>query len=114
MKAYFSKKWIFIYVMLCLLFIYVVFSYTHKIEEPDYGVSVKILSDKELVSASNSSEDARKKTKAYSYLSLVDGVLEKHKTWAQCEKRVKGKSGVKFRKTISDKDESEIIKKWGM
>lgn len=58
---------------------------------------------------------SKSKKPAYSYLSLVDGVLEKHKTWAECEKRVRGvKGGVKFQKAISEEDEKEIVKNWGI
>ena len=53
------------------------------------------------------------KGKAYSYLSLVHGVLKIDKTWAECEKRVKGVKGdVKFKKATSSEEEKEIIKEW--
>ncbi len=52
--------------------------------------------------------------KAYSYLSLIDGKLNKDTTWAECEKRVKGVKGAKFKKSISAEDEAEIIKSWGL
>lgn len=58
-------------------------------------------------------QKSRKGTKAYSYLSLVDGELEIHKTWAECEKRVKGRSDVKFKKSLSEDDENKIKKSWG-
>ncbi len=45
---------------------------------------------------------------AYSYVSYVDGVLSVDKTWAECEKRVKGKSAAKFKKSFSVEDESRI------
>lgn len=51
---------------------------------------------------------------AYSYLSLVDGVLEIHKTWAECEARVKGVKGAKFKKSLNKEDEQDIIKEWGL
>ncbi len=61
----------------------------------------------------------KKKTKskknfpAYSYISLVNGVFKKHKTWTECEKEVKGIKGkVKFKKTESEEDEREIMKEW--
>jgi ribonuclease HI len=60
------------------------------------------------------SDNERRKARAYSYLSLVDGKLEKHDNWPDCEARVKGKSDVKFRKSISAKDEIEIMKSWGL
>ncbi|MDE2116838.1 MAG: ribonuclease HI [Patescibacteria group bacterium] len=52
--------------------------------------------------------------KAYSYLSLVDGVFETHKTWAQCEARVKGVRGARFKKSVSAEDEADIIRSWGL
>jgi len=54
----------------------------------------------------------RSHQKAYSYVSLVDGRIETHKTWADCENRVKGVSGAKYKKTINKKDEEGIIKDW--
>jgi len=53
----------------------------------------------------------RAKQKAYSYLSLVGGVVVKHTTWVECEQRVKGQKA-KFRKSLSAEDEAEIIASW--
>ena len=56
---------------------------------------------------------ARKKTgssaKAFSYVSMVDGKIETHKTWTECEARVKGKSKARFKKATSQSDEAEVI-----
>lgn len=52
-----------------------------------------------------------KKGKAYSYVSLVDGKVLVHATWAECEKRVKGKKA-KYKKSFSKEDESELILLW--
>jgi ribonuclease HI len=52
--------------------------------------------------------------KAHSYLSLVGGKLMRHKTWGECEKRVKGVSGAKFKKAVSAEDEKDIMKSWGV
>lgn len=59
---------------------------------------------------------ARRPTKAaaYSYLSLVDGQLMRHRTWAECESRVKGRSGAKFKKATSAGDEASILEAWGV
>lgn len=54
------------------------------------------------------------KTAAYSYLSLVDGTLMRHTTWAECESRVKGRSGAKFKKATSAADEVAIMQAWGV
>lgn len=55
----------------------------------------------------------RSKMPAYSYLSLVNGELRRHKQWAECEACVSGLSGVKYRKAISLEDEQKIIEEWG-
>lgn len=57
--------------------------------------------------------EMKKKAKAYSYISLVDGKVQTHRTWADCKERVDGESGARFRKAISKEDQDEIIKSWG-
>jgi ribonuclease HI len=54
------------------------------------------------------------KTKAYSYLSVVDGVPMRHATWAECEQRVKGRSGARYKKTTSAAEEGAILRDWGV
>lgn len=49
---------------------------------------------------------------AYSYLSLVDGSPMRHTTWAECERRVKGRSGARFKKATSAADEFAILRSW--
>jgi len=36
----------------------------------------------------------------HSYLSLVDGRPARHATWAECDRRVKGRSGARFKKAM--------------
>jgi ribonuclease HI len=55
---------------------------------------------------------ARSKATPYSYLSLVDGQLERHATWADCERRVKGRAGARFKKAMSQADEAAILREW--
>jgi len=50
---------------------------------------------------------------AYSYVSLIDGVVETYKSWAECEKRVKGAKGAKYKKVFSEIEEKELILEWG-
>ena len=57
---------------------------------------------------------AKAKAAAYSYLSVVDGVPMRHLTWAECEQRVKGRSGARFKKATSAADESAILTGWGI
>jgi ribonuclease HI len=56
---------------------------------------------------------AAKRQAAYSYLSVVGGVPMRHVTWAECEQRVKGQSGARFKKATSAADESAILSGWG-
>lgn len=53
----------------------------------------------------------KKSDKVYSYLSMVDGKIETHKTWAECEARVKGKTA-RFKKVFSKLEEENLIKEW--
>lgn len=57
---------------------------------------------------------SRSRAAAHSYLSIVDGVLMRHQTWAECEGRVKGRAGAKFKKATSATDESAILRGWGI
>ena len=38
----------------------------------------------------------------------------RHVTWAECEGRVKGQSGARFKKATSADDESAILRGWGI
>lgn len=60
--------------------------------------------------------DMKSKTpdnKIYWYLSLVNGVLTKHRTWAECEAMVKGRPA-KFKKVSSDEEAEAVKKSWGV
>ncbi len=70
--------------------------------------------DPKLLALKKTKKSSSSGVKAYSYLSLVNGKLMKHTTWAECEKNVKGVKGVKFKKSISSDDEREIIRGWGV
>jgi len=50
---------------------------------------------------------------AHSYLSVVDGQPARHATWAECERRVKGRSGARFKKAMSPAEEEAILRSWG-
>lgn len=56
--------------------------------------------------------ESRNSGKAYSYVSMVDGKIQTHKTWAECEARVSGVSGARFKKAGSLEEEREIINSW--
>ncbi len=63
--------------------------------------------------SAKSSSKSRSKLAAYSYLSLLDGKVVRHSTWAECEARVKGKPA-KFKKALSAEDEQAILSGWGV
>lgn len=54
----------------------------------------------------------RSKLPAYSYISKIGTMIELHKTWPECEARVKGRAGAKYRKTISKEDEEALVELW--
>ncbi len=64
--------------------------------------------DSNLVSKKDSSS-SRSRAKAYSYVSFVGGKIEIHKTWAECEKRVKGVRGTRYKKALDAADEQAIV-----
>ncbi len=74
-----------------------------------YGLKVLDLGHNEELKTTKYNRSA----KAYSYVSLVDGVLNIDHVWADCEKRVKGKKNPKYQKAISSAHEAEIIRGWG-
>lgn len=80
----------------------------------DYAIDVLNISIDEQKADVRAKTKSRSREKAYSYLSLVNGKPMRHATWAECEKRVKGKSGVKFKKALSPSDESAILGSWGV
>jgi ribonuclease HI len=52
--------------------------------------------------------------KAHSYLSVVDGTPMRHATWAECERRVKGRAGARFKKAMNPGDEAAILRGWNI
>jgi ribonuclease HI len=38
----------------------------------------------------------------------------RHATWAECERRVKGRSGARFKKAMSAAEEAAILRGWGI
>jgi ribonuclease HI len=69
--------------------------------------------DETLLQKKKTSKSGTPAGKAYCYLSLVDDVLMKHETWAECKARVDGKKA-KYRKAISPEHEQEILDDWGV
>lgn len=76
-----------------------------------YGVEILDFPDEEPLPEMKPKQE---KKAAFSYLSYVDGKAYRHRDWASCERRVKGKSGAKFKKAMSLEDESVILDSWGL
>ncbi len=47
------------------------------------------------------------------YLSFIDGAIEEHRSWAECEARIRGVRGSKCKKVLSKSEHIETIAKWG-
>jgi ribonuclease HI len=77
-----------------------------------YGIAIFDLPDDTTVPSRPRNSSGGRSAPAYSYLSLVDGTPMRHATWAECERRVKGRSGARFKKATSAADESAILRSW--
>lgn len=51
---------------------------------------------------------------AFSYLSYCNGEVRRHPDWPSCERLVKGRSGAKFKKAMSESEEAQILQSWGL
>ena len=82
----------------------------------DYSLPILQLPDDTALPkrSADAAPSGRSKAAAYSYLSIVDGVLMRHQTWAECEGRVKGRAGARFKKATSVAEESAILRSWGI
>lgn len=80
----------------------------------DYGLAIFDVPDDTSVPkrSAASSRGSSARAAAHSYLSLVDGKPMRHATWADCERRVKGRSGALFKKAASAADEVAILRGW--
>jgi ribonuclease HI len=73
-----------------------------------YELDITNLGHDDELKAAKSSSKSRSKAKAYSYVSKVDGVVQTHATWGECEQRVKGRTA-RFKKATSAAEEAAII-----
>ena len=60
----------------------------------------------------NKSKSSKKTGPAYSYVSAIDGEVVIHKTWVECEARVKGRKA-KYKKVFSEAEEAQLMGEWG-
>ena len=73
----------------------------------DYGLNLEKLPPPKTL------PDAKHKKQIPIYLSFVDGRLYRDKDWKDCEVRVRGVPGAKFKKVESDEEERLQIEEWG-
>ncbi len=76
----------------------------------DYSIKniLDVSHDKVLAKAKKSSS-SRSKAQAYSYISAIGGKVQVHHSWADCEKRVKGMKGARYKKALNATEEKEIV-----
>jgi ribonuclease HI len=65
-------------------------------------------------SGGNKSSGGKSSGGTAAYLSCHGGIVMRHSTWAECERRVKGQSNAKFKKVKSPVEEKETLKSWGL
>ncbi|MSU45508.1 MAG: ribonuclease HI [Candidatus Zambryskibacteria bacterium] len=69
-----------------------------------YGIDISI-------SAIPPAKKPKSKSAAYSYVSMVNGKIETHKTWEECKARVHGVNA-KYKKSVSPQDEEDIVREF--
>ncbi len=55
---------------------------------------------------------SRSKSPAFSYVSLVNGKIDIHTNWTDCEKKVKGAKGARFKKALNKQEEDDLVKEF--
>ena len=78
-----------------------------------YTIEIANLGHDEGLQRDKSALKERSKAKAYSYVSKVDGKVMTHKTWAECEARVRGKIA-RYKKALSAEDEAALIQEFSL
>lgn len=82
-------------------------------EGPLLGYEVEISALPAEVELPKGSHGRPSAKKAGFYLSLLDGRLERHSNWADCQARVHGKNA-RFKKVSSAEEEAATLKAWGL
>lgn len=77
----------------------------------DYDVEIEVSQSRKTESGQKKSKS---KAKPYAYISAIEGKVMIHKTWPDCEARVKGKSNARFKKVFSPDEQRDLIKAWSM
>jgi ribonuclease HI len=64
--------------------------------------------------AASRSMSGRPASGGQQYLSFVDGILARHATWGECERRVRGVRSARYKKVRNASEEQETLAKWGV
>jgi ribonuclease HI len=75
----------------------------------DYSIDLSVIIANRTKKTVKEVAKDRSKKPAHSYISMINGDIQIHKTWKECEARVKGARGAKFKKSLSAADEKTII-----
>jgi len=73
-----------------------------------YGLDIADVSYDDTARQQKQNSRSGRSGRAYSYISMVDGEIQTHSSWPECQKRVSGKDAW-FRKAMSEQEEREII-----
>ena len=80
----------------------------------DYAVPIQRIPANTEVPSSQNGSDPGAKSVSLSYLSLIGTIPMRHATWAECERRVKGQSGAKYKKVSSSEEAEAVLRGWGV
>ena len=78
----------------------------------DYKIDIKSIAHDSEKKSARSASKKRSSVKAYSYISKVGGKIAVDKSWQECEKRVKGVSGARYKKSLNKSEEISIIEEF--
>lgn len=78
----------------------------------DYAAEILHINIDQRLLKKRGAQRSRSRANAYSYVSEIDGKIARHKTWEECESRVKGKAGARYKKALSPEEERDIMRSW--
>lgn len=64
--------------------------------------------------AANSRPSGSRNPPGTFYVSVVDGIVKRHATWGECEARVHGVGGARYKKVRGPSEERDVLKRWGI
>ena len=81
---------------------------------PLSGYGIAVLDVPEDTSVPERAAGSKPKRQGGFYLSYLDGRLERHAAWPECQARVHGKSGARFKRVFSDEEADAVALSWGV